>query len=101
MKTPKDLCTIAIRPIDTTFEYRREGLKAISLWLKNLHVFNWQGILRLPLSEGKNEWAEYLKIAARASGDRFAIIEFVKGDSPEQFLKDAAVLRELIKNINV
>lgn len=61
--------------------------------LANLHVFQRDSCnLPRPLAEGENVWKTYLRLAAACPGQRFATLEFVKDDSPEQFLRDAAVL---------
>ena len=63
--------------------------------LLGLHVFAWdtQTRARLPLAEGHEVWQRCLAKAA-AAGGVFAMLEFVRENSPEQFLADAAVLRE-------
>ncbi|OGV39487.1 MAG: hypothetical protein A2020_03075 [Lentisphaerae bacterium GWF2_45_14] len=77
-----------------------------SLWavlphLSNLHVFSWgtkpDGTYsRLPFADHSKEWTEYLSIASRLPSDRYAMIEFVKDDSPAQFLADAAALKLIL-----
>jgi len=78
--------------------YRLEGLRDLLPWLTNLHVFYWRGgrtgVERLPLAEGEEEWPSYLDRANKAPGDRYALLEFVRGDAPEQFLRDARVLKQ-------
>jgi sugar phosphate isomerase/epimerase len=78
--------------------YRLEGLRDLLPWLTNLHVFHWRGgrtgVERLPLAEGEVEWTRYLDRANEAPGDRYALLEFVRDDAPEQFLRDARVLRQ-------
>jgi len=58
-------------------------------FLSSMHVFQWSDGLRLSLSSGFAEWTQYLR------GD-WALLEFVRDDSPEQFLEDAATLKELL-----
>ncbi|HEY8966213.1 MAG TPA: sugar phosphate isomerase/epimerase, partial [Candidatus Methylacidiphilales bacterium] len=69
--------------------------------LANLHVFHWwpTPAERLPLAEGRDRWAAFLKKAAAIPGNRFALLEFVAGDRPEQLLADAPVLRELLAEV--
>ena len=65
-------------------------------WLNHLHVFHWAAGNfndRRPLAEGAAEWREYFQVAAAA---RFALLEYVRGDEPAQFLADAATLRSLL-----
>jgi hypothetical protein len=48
---------------------------------------------REPLEYGASCWEAYLALASQAQGDRYALLEFVRDDSPEQLLADAAALR--------
>lgn len=72
-----------------------ESLEGIFPWLTNVHVFHWwpDSSRRLPLEEGRERWIPYLKRIAEKEGDRFALLEFVTGDDPHAFLKDAATLK--------
>jgi len=84
------------------FTYCIEGLKAIINDVSNVHVFHWaftpdNKIERRPLAEGKAVWMEYLKELKKKSVDRYAMIEFVRNESDQQFLEDAATLRQWIK----
>ena len=45
------------------------------------------------LAGGAADWKAYLDLASSAPGDRTVYIEFVKDDAPENFLADAATLR--------
>lgn len=74
-------------------EERRAGLERVLPRLANLHVYQWNATDRLELAEGEAEWRAYLELAGRAPGDRYAMLEFVKDDAPEQFLRDAATLK--------
>ncbi len=78
-----------------------EEIASLAPVLSNLHVFQWwpTAAERHPLAEGKDRWRAFLQAAAKVPGDRFALMEFVLGDSPDQFLADAAVLRELIAEV--
>ena len=75
--------------------YCRETLSALLDRVLHVHVFNWgtgkadQGAL----SDAGDAWADYLELLQRGDRERFALIEYVKDDKPEQFLADAAVLR--------
>ena len=72
---------------------RIEGLKELQNYLVNLHVYYWDESGRRPLSEGAEIWREYL---ACVSGEHYALLEFVKDNTVEQFLSDAKTLHELI-----
>lgn len=84
------------------FNERIFGLKAISSRLSNLHVFycvetNGQ-ITHRPLKEGEKEWLLYLDVVKKTDKRHFALIEFVKDGSVEQFLEDAKTLKSWINN---
>ncbi|MDF2669912.1 MAG: endonuclease [Paenibacillus sp.] len=81
----------------------REGylsdIAALSPWLTNLHVYHITPGLRLPLAEGEADWSKFIA-ALPPSEERYAMLEFVKDDSPEQFLEDAAVLKRIVDKAN-
>lgn len=86
-----------------TFEGDIPELKAALPHMSHVHCFHWGPggwKDRMPLSEGQQPWAEYLKLVRQAEGDRFVIFEFVKGDAPEQLLEDAKVLKQLVTTAN-
>jgi len=79
------------------------GMKQVGTVLGNLHVFSWTlnvevGIVRHPLQAHEERWKSYLAEAEKspcAPGQtRYALMEFVPDDTPENFLADAAVLRQ-------
>jgi sugar phosphate isomerase/epimerase len=68
-------------------------------WLSNIHVFHWwPDRARLPLQAGKENWLKYLGAVNDMTG-RYALLEFFKDDSTDQFLKDAKILKAIIGNI--
>lgn len=78
-------------------EERVTSLKELEHWLSHIHVFYWKGFTSYPLSEGRGVWEKYFKIIEKMHGDRFCMLEFVKDSSIEQFLKDATVLKQMLK----
>jgi len=76
-----------------------EKLNLILPYLKNVHVFHWKndGLTRLPLADGKKQWQNYFNKILTAKKSVYAILEFVKNDSTEQFLTDAKMLKSLIR----
>lgn len=86
--------------LNTAPEERLEGMKKVSPWLSNIHVYQLDGYDRLELSEGEEEWKKYFGYAAKIEGDRFCMLEFVKNELPEQMIKDAGVLNRLLKSSN-
>jgi 3-dehydroshikimate dehydratase len=74
-----------------------EDLNAAKPRLVGLHVFQWNVITgdREPLADGEAAWRQYIAAAGPSLPEgSFALLEFVKGDDPKQFLVDAGTLRE-------
>lgn len=86
-------------PVNQSVDTRIEGLKQVIPYLSNVHVFHWASASRLPLSDGKDEWIRYLKLISKVSGERYAMLEFVEDDEPEQLLEDAKSLRAFLTEI--
>jgi sugar phosphate isomerase/epimerase len=76
-------------------EVQLAGLEAVFPWLTNVHCFHWEAATneRLFLEQGAADWRRYLDRIKGAAGDRYVMIEFVKGDAPESFLRDARALK--------
>lgn len=87
-------------PHDQSTEVRLDGLKRVRPHLSHLHAFYWDmvegNLVRSPLSAGTGPWRIYLDAVADLEGDRFVLLEFVRDDSPQQFLEDARTLKRLI-----
>lgn len=90
-------------PTDKSFDYCTTGLKSILNYLANIHVYYYSsnGKERMLLESGKDMWTKFLNIVKPAleavPGVHFAMLEFVKEDNVENFLKDAAALKELVR----
>lgn len=84
-------------PVGLPPELAAQGLRQVLPWVDNVHVFAWQkendGILKLPLSEGAVSWALYLAALKTAGRDRWALLEFVRDNDPDNLPADAATLR--------
>lgn len=80
-----------------SFDERAEGLSMIAPYLSYLHVYYWDGSGRRPLEEGIEHWRRYFSLLENRR--HYALLEFVLGDSEEQFLSDAKVLKSLINEI--
>lgn len=88
-------------PLPLTHEERIKSLKAVLPQLSNIHAFSWNtnadgSYTRLAFADHADDWKEYLAIASQLPSDRSAMIEFVKDDSPEQFIEDAKALKALL-----
>lgn len=79
-----------------SFAERKKGLEMIKDYLSYLHVYYWDESGRRPLSEGVNHWREYFSLLDE-NKKYYALLEFVRNDSREQFDEDAAVLRKLTR----
>lgn len=77
-------------------EERINGLHSILPYLSNIHVFHWVDGKKLPLESGAEEWEQYIEIIRQAPGERYAMLEFVRDNSVEQFFEDAITLKKLI-----
>lgn len=77
-------------------EERISGLEAVLPLLSHIHVFHWGNGEKFPLAQGLNEWKQYMDVIKKAEGDRYAMLEFVRDNSIEQFFDDAATLKEII-----
>ena len=71
-----------------------EDERAISVlkkYIVGVHVYNWLGREKLPLLGGAAQWSKFSSLI----GDSNYYLEFVKGDSDEQFEQDAKTLLEI------
>lgn len=91
-------------PVGTSFNDNLDSLKAVLPWLRNLHVFQWRAnkqqpgeTIRLPLADGEAEWRQYLFLSQIDGKDRFAMLEFVREDDPQQLKQDAEALLSWLK----
>lgn len=82
--------TVALTPRE-----RVAGIRLLGDRLVNMHVYSWPDGKRGPLNAA--EWAYYLD-ACQCGGSHYALMEFVRDNTPEQFAEDAARLIGLIEN---
>ncbi len=81
--------------VGQSVDYNLAGLRAMLAWLVNVHVFHWGPTTqdRHPLTDGESEWRRYLAVLSASGRPHGALLEFVPGDAPEAFLRDAAALK--------
>lgn len=78
-----------------SYSDNEKNLSLVLPYLCAVHVFTWDDeYRRYPLADGTQQWKNYLQILKDADISTKLIMEFVKDDKAEQFLTDAAVLRE-------
>ncbi len=75
-----------------------ENLKATLPYLVCVHVFEWDANYdRFPLERGQEKWGTFMDIIDQAGISPHYIMEFVNDDCDGQFAKDAAVLKEWVR----
>ncbi|MGC9350050.1 MAG: sugar phosphate isomerase/epimerase family protein, partial [Anaerolineae bacterium] len=87
------------QPSGKTIAQNLEGIDDILPWLTNIHVNNSRAtdegkMERLPLAAASDAWRQYLEKVATTNRTHHAMIEFVRDNTPEQFLEDAKTLKE-------
>lgn len=90
-------------PVAAAPAYCLAGLRALVPALTNVHAFHWladsptAAVARRPLAEGAAVWRPYLAEVAATGRDHFVLIEFVRDETPEQFLEDAQALQTWLR----
>ncbi len=80
-----------------SYSDNEKNLSLVLPYLCAVHVFTWDDeYRRYPLADGTHAWKKYLQILKDADISTKLIMEFVKDDTAEQFLTDAAVLKEWV-----
>jgi len=91
-------------PLGQSPEYNVSGLQAILPVLTHLHVFHWvlagEARDQRPLAEGADVWARYFEQVRFSKREHWALIEFVRGESTQQFLDDAAALKTWVTDVS-
>lgn len=88
-------------PNGQTFEYCLASLEDLLPRVSHVHVFHWGkgGGDRFPLEDGAERWKVYLSRLAFPGQSRWALLEFVKGDDPDQYLQDALTLGRWVHDL--
>lgn len=77
------------------------ALDTLLPWLANVHVFSWhvtgEGRERMPLAAMPDAWRQIFEKIDGAGKSAYALLEFVRDDSPEQFIEDAATLKQWVE----
>lgn len=78
-----------------------ETIRLLKPAVSHLHVFHWGKGWgdRYPLAEGADRWLTYLREFANAGFPRWALMEFVPGDDPEAYLRDARTLADWLRQL--
>ena len=81
-------------PVDMSVPDCLTGIRTVAPYVRNIHVFSWAGVERLPLADGAEKWRACLAEISKLPGERCLLLEFVRGDDPAQLEADAATLRK-------
>lgn len=90
-----NLATYWQPPLEQDTAAGLKDLRSLLPRLTHVHVYHWRPAStdRLPLADGAERWRSFLDLARTAPGDRYAMLEFVEGNAPTNFLRDAATLK--------
>jgi len=67
--------------------------------LRNIHCFYYQEGKHRLLEEGRHYWQPITQTLAAAGFDGYLLMEFVKDNAEENFLRDASFLRQLVNEM--
>ena len=85
------------QPLDgRTVTEEMQILKDLGTRLTNIHVHYRENNEYRPLLEGYTYWQEYIQYFASLTGERFLFLEIIGDHDQEQFIKDAATLKQLL-----
>jgi sugar phosphate isomerase/epimerase len=88
-------------PHERTLEQNLASLRTMLPWLGHVHVFHWPTPgERVPLADGAERWRAYLKLLKQERREVPLLLEFVRGDDPDQLRADAATLRGWIAELS-
>jgi 3-dehydroshikimate dehydratase len=90
------------QPLPTlSLEEQDESLSAVLPRLCHLHVYHMlpkAPVEMLPLADGVKTWRRWVSQIKEVKGTVTGLLEFVRGDSLEQFSADAEALRQIFEN---
>lgn len=76
-----------------TFEENIEYIRLMKDYTTHIHVFQWKGKDRFPLSDGIEEWQGYL---TAFSGDHTLLLEFMPDDRIETLPREAEAMKQIV-----
>lgn len=87
--------------VGKTTQSQLDSLTTVVPRLAHIHAFQWSldvsgNIVKCPFATGRDDWQRFLAEIAKVAGERAVMLEFVKDNSAEQFIADAATLRQLL-----
>ena len=81
-----------------SFEENCEYAKRISNFTTNIHVFNWKGQEKYPLSKAIDEWTEYLKYF-NDDKEHNLLLEFMPDGRIESLKEEYNALQEIVERV--
>lgn len=93
----ENLGTLWQPPVNMSIPDCVDSIRTVAPWIRNIHVFSWSGHERLPLAGGAEKWRICLDEIRRLPGERSLMLEFVRGDDPDQLVRDAQTLQKWLK----
>lgn len=93
----KNVGTLWQPPVNMSVGDCIDSIRTVAPWIRNIHVFSWKETERLPLAEGGEKWRAYLDAIRQQPGGRSLMLEFVRGDDPDQLVRDAETLKKWLK----
>ncbi|MBO5790221.1 MAG: sugar phosphate isomerase/epimerase [Clostridia bacterium] len=76
-----------------SFEQNIENAKKLAPYVRHIHVFNWKGEEKFPLSDAVEEWQRYLR---KLCAPRTLLLEFMPNDGIDELAREAATLKTII-----
>ena len=68
----------------------------------NIHVFVWDHGVRVPLARGAREWLRVIELLADDTRrEHCLLLQLVEKDRPENFMRDAETLRDIVSQVRV
>lgn len=81
-----------------SLEYNLESAKALSEYVTNVHTFNWDKSLRLPLQEGVDTWKKYVCILEKSKKyEHNYLLEFMPQDTLQEMPEECAALKKIFE----
>lgn len=93
----QNLTTYWQPPVSLSHEENLHDIRILKNHISNIHTFTWDQRERLPLSDGYDRWNDYFE-SINTWKTRYCMLEFIRDNSIEGFYKDAATLKELLRN---
>lgn len=88
-------------PRFSVVEENLAAIETIKPWQSHVHLFSWhpESGERLALAELESDWLCYLEALVEPEQTRFALLEFVVDNEPENFLRDAGTLKRWLQKV--